>query len=220
MSEKNLSVMKPRFWHLLTSLDCEEAVSSLTRHGFPSRGLKRGPSCSDKQHRDGRALLDLLDIFNLDCLIREPTRKTKTTETLLDLILTNDKKKVLKSGVVDTQLRDHSLVYTILRSSAPRARSRKICSHRVKNFSRENFVHDMQIVPFRIIDLFDELDDKLYAFEQLFLSVLNEHAPIKQTMMRGNQVPYMTEQWRRAIRHCNTLWKKFTHNRTDANYEA
>ena len=41
-------------------------------------------------------------------------------------------------------------------------------------------MHDMQIVPFRIIDLFDELDDKLYAFEQLFLSVLNEHAPIKQ----------------------------------------
>ena len=81
-------------------------------------------------------------------------------------------------------------------------------------------MHDMQIVPFRIIDLFDELDDKLYAFEQLFLSVLNEHAPIKQTMIRGNQVPYMTEQWRMAIRHCNTLWKKFTLNRADANYEA
>ena len=77
MSEKNLSVTKPRFCHLLTSLHCEEAVSSLTRHGFPSRGLKRGPSCSDKQHRDGRPLLHLLDSFNLDCLIREPTRKTK-----------------------------------------------------------------------------------------------------------------------------------------------
>ena len=77
MSEKNLSVTKPRFCHLLTSLDCEEAVSSLTRQGFPSRGLKRGPSCSDKQHRDGRPLLHLLDIFNLDCLIREPNRKTK-----------------------------------------------------------------------------------------------------------------------------------------------
>ena len=71
-------------------------------------------------------------------------------------------------------------------------------------------------MPFHIIDLFDELDDKLYAFEQLFLSVLNEHAQ-KQTMIRGNQVPYMTEQWRRAIRHRNKLWKKFTRNRTDAN---
>ena len=82
-------------------------------------------------------------------------------------------------------------------------------------------MHDIQIVSFNIIDLFDELDDKVYAFEQLFLlSVLNENAPIKQTMIRGNQVPYMTEQWRRVIRHRYKLWKKFTLNRTDANYEA
>ena len=194
-----------------------EAVSSLTNTVFLAGDLNADLLAPDKQHRDGRALLDLLDIFNLDCLITEPTRTTKTTETLLDLILTNDKKKVLTSGVVDTQLSDHSLVYTILRLSVPRTRSRNICFHSLKNFSRENFVHDMQIVPFHIIDLFDELDDKLYAFEQLFLSVLNEHAPIKQTMIRGNQVPYMTEQWRRAIRHRNKLWKKFTRNRTDAN---
>lgn len=68
-------------------------------------------------------------------------------------------------------------------------------------------MRDMQFVPFHIIDLFDELDDKVYAFEQLFLGVINEHAPMKQTMIRGNQVPYMTEQWRKAIRHRHKLWK-------------
>ena len=77
--------------------------------------------------------------------------------------MTNDKEKVLTSGVVNTQLSDHSVVYTILRSSAPGTRSRKICFRSLKNFSRENFVHDMQIVPFHITDLFDELDDKVYA---------------------------------------------------------
>ena len=87
--------------------------------------------------------LDLLDILSLDCLIAKPTRKTKTAETLLDLIQTNDKKKFLTSGVVDTQLSDHSLVYTILRSSAPGTRSRKICFRSLKSFSRENFVHDV-----------------------------------------------------------------------------
>ena len=174
----------------------------------------------DKPPKDGRTLLDLLDIFNLHCLITEPTRKTKTTQTTLDLILTNNKAKSVTSGVVDKHISDHSLVYTILRSSAPRARSRKICFHSLKNFSQENFVRDMQFVPFHIINLFDELDDKVYAFEQLFLGVINEHAPMKQTMIRGNQVPYMTKQWRKAIRHRHKLWKKFTCNRTDANYEA
>ena len=133
--------------------------------------------------------------------------------------MTNDKKKVLTSGVVNTQLSDHSLVYTILRSSAPGTPSRKICFRSLKNFSPENFVHDMEIVPFHIIDLFDELDDKVYASELLFVGVFNEHAPIKRTMIRGTQVPYMMEQWRRVIRHRNKLWK-FTRNRTDVKYEA
>ena len=104
--------------------------------------------------------------------------------------MTNDKKKVLTSGVVNTQLSDHSLVYTILRSSAPGTPSRKICFRSLKNFSPENFVHDMEIVPFHIIDLFDELDDKVYASELLFVGVFNEHAPIKRTMIRGNQALY------------------------------
>ena len=77
-----------------------EAVSSLTNTVFLVGDLKTDLLAPDKQQWDSRALLDLLDIFNLDCLITKPTRKTKTTETLLDLILTNDKKKVLTLGVV------------------------------------------------------------------------------------------------------------------------
>ena len=66
---------------------------------------------------DGRDLCDLLDIYNLKNLITSPTRITKTSKTLLDLILTNNKKRILSSGVVDVQISDHSLVFTILRLS-------------------------------------------------------------------------------------------------------
>ena len=55
-------------------------------------------------------------------------------------------------------------------------------------------------------------------FESLYLDILNKHAPQKQTHTRGNQIPFMNEQWRKAIRDRNKLWKKFTHQRTDANY--
>ena len=36
--------------------------------------------------------------------------------------------------------------------------------------------------------------------------------------MRGNQVSFMNEQWRKAFRHRNKLWTKFNHDRTDAYY--
>ena len=121
----------------------------------------------DKPTKDGRNLLDLIEIFGLDCLITKATRKTKTSETLLDLILTSNKKKTLVSDVVDTQISDHSLVFTILRSRAPRSRSRKICVRGFKNFNRDKFIQDLQMAPFSIVDVFDEVDDKLYALNGL-----------------------------------------------------
>jgi len=69
------------------------------------------------------------------------------------------------------------------------------------------------------MNLFDDVNDKLFAFEQLYNDILEEHTPLKQTIVRGNQVPYMNEQWRKAIRHRNKLWRKFTKDRTDTNYK-
>ena len=44
-----------------------------------------------------------------------------------------------------------------------------------------------------LVELLDDVDDKLHAFELLYLDILNEHAPLKQVHARGNQVPSMTE---------------------------
>ena len=170
-----------------------EEVSTLTETVFYTGDFNADLLNPDKPPKDGRNLLDLMEIFGLDCLITKATRKTKTSETLLDLILTGNKKKTLVSDVADTQINDHSLVFAILRSRAPRSRSRKICVQCFKNFNRDKFIQDLQMAPFSIVDVFDEVDD--------------------------NQVPYMTEQWRKAIRHGNKLWRLFISDRTDANYD-
>ena len=172
----------------------------------------------NKPPMDGRDLCDLLDIYNLENLIKSPTRITKTSKTLLDVILKNNKKRILSSGVVDVQISDQFLVFTILRLSAPRLQSRKIYARRYKNFNSDTFLEDLQNAPFHIMDVFDDVDNKLFAFESLYLDIINEQVPIKKFHARGNQVPFMSEQWRKSIRHRNKLWKKFTHDRTDANY--
>lgn len=53
-----------------------------------------------------------------------------------------------------------------------------------------------------------------------YCSILDEHAPIKQVQVRGNQVPYMNDEWRRAIRRRNHFWNIFSRIRSDANYAA
>jgi len=191
-----------------------EATIAISRNVYYLGDLNADLLDPDRPPKDGRTLLDLLDIFDLHCLINKATRKARTSETLLDVILTNNKKTALNSDVVDTQISDHSLVYCILRSRAPILRSRKICFRSLKSYSQEKMLNDLHKVPFLdVMEVFDDIDDKLYAFEQLYSDILDEHAPVKQTHIRGNQVPYMTEDWRKAIRHRNKLWKIFMRDR-------
>ena len=205
------SIPKSQWKYELSSLF--EAATTLTDYVIFLGDFNCDLLHPDKPPKDGRDLIDLLDVYDFKNLIQSATRTAKTSETLLDLILTNNKRRILSSGVVDVHVSDHSLVYTVLRASSPRSRSRKIC---LKHFDRDRFLSDLHIIPFHVMDVFDDADDKLFVFESLYNDVVNEHAPVKQVYVRGNQVPYMTEEWRKAIRHRNKLWKKFskqTHER-------
>ena len=104
------------------------------------------------------------------------TQVTKSTETLTDLILTNNK-RALKTGVVDTQISDHLLVY--------RSRSRKIAFRSFKNFDRDKIVEDLSAAPFHIMDIFDDPDD-MYVFESLYNNILDEHSQLKYAHVPGH----------------------------------
>ena len=84
---------------------------------------------------------------------------------------------------------------------------RKHVCRSLNNYTQEKFLQDLYMAPFS------------YAFEQLYTQILNEHALLKQAVIRGNQVPYMTEEWHKEIRYCNKSWKKFSRNCTNTNYD-
>lgn len=66
--------------------------------------------------KEGRCLLDVCDLYDLDSIITVPTRISKTRESCLDVILTNASALIKSSGVLEPGLSDHRLVYAVLNS--------------------------------------------------------------------------------------------------------
>ena len=64
----------------------------------------------DKQ---GRSLLELMEVYNMSNMIKQPTRVTTSLSSLIDVILTTIPRLFSTSGVFDLDLSDHKLVYTI-----------------------------------------------------------------------------------------------------------
>jgi hypothetical protein len=74
--------------------------------------LKSGP--------ESDALNELCSSLNLFQLIKEPTRVTLQSSSLIDVILTSNTSLVVESGVEETHISDHFLVYSILKLKLPK----------------------------------------------------------------------------------------------------
>ena len=82
----------------------------------------------DKNGSEGSELLDLNDIFNLECLVKEPIRVTPTSKTLIDTMwsLPVTKVEFLSTSTLEPHISDHRLIYTVMRISLARKRSREV----------------------------------------------------------------------------------------------
>ena len=113
---KPLSVDNATFSkELFTMLD--EALS------FSVTNMYWGPN-SDILHpladkKEGRSLLNICDVYDLDSIINVPTRISKARESCLDVILTNDSALIKPSGVLEPGLSEHRLVHAVLNSKEP-----------------------------------------------------------------------------------------------------
>ena len=170
--------------------------------------------------RQKNCLISVCDIFDLHCLINQPTRITPISETLIDLILTNNKKRILSSGTIEPHISDHQLVYTVMRAKSSFKRSRKITCRSFKNYNKDKFEFELSSVPFSISSIFDDPDDKVWVFQKLLSDVINDHAPLKTFHIRGGHVPYMNPTWRESIRYRNNLWNKYRKSPTPENWAA
>ena len=109
-------------------------------------------------NKQGKCLLDLCDVYDLDSLVNEPTRISENKASCTDVILSNVPPFMKNSGVIDTGLSDHNLVYTVLNAKLLRPRAEKIIKRSFKTFNQQSFLEDLSRVPFSVAYIFDDID--------------------------------------------------------------
>ena len=66
------------------------------------------------ENHPGKRLKRILYSYDLTNMIKEPTRISDTTKTLIDLIIVKDDSKIYKHGVFEPGISDHKLIFCTL----------------------------------------------------------------------------------------------------------
>ena len=147
-----------------------------------------------------QALTSFCSSFNLSQLVTQPTRITETSETLIDVLLATNRNLVMEPKVVSLSISDHELICATLKLKKERAKPVYITTRSFKHYEHKEFLGDMSTVPWSVVDCFDEVEDRLGAFNLLFNEALDRHAPIRKIKVRNRPNPFVTDEIRALMK--------------------
>ena len=87
-------------------------------------------------------LNSLYELYQLSQLIKEPTRITMKSSSLIDHVVTNTPEKISHSGVIHTGISDHSLIYAIRKIKAFQ-KTDCVEIRNMKNFNESKFIEEL-----------------------------------------------------------------------------
>lgn len=150
---------------------------------------------SPDNNKSKRLFEGLTELYQLKQLITEPTRITETSSSLIDVILTNTPNRIVCSGVLPLGISDHCLIFAIRKIAIQATKKHKIVQSRnFKNFQAESFRADLSSMPWDSIEEFDNPNDMWQAWKNMFLAVVDKHAPLKTRRIRNKKSPWLNSE--------------------------
>ena len=162
----------------------------------------------------------LYNSYQFSQLITDYTRVTNNSMTLIDHFITNEPQNISVSGVIPTAISDHYLVYGVRKFPTFRSKPRNITCRNMKDYDRNVFVQDLRNVPWDLLYISDDPNDMVYTWENLFVEVINIHAPLKKRRIRNKPSPWLTHDIKKMMYHRDYLKRKAVKGGSATTYEA
>ena len=128
---------------------------------------------------------EFCSLYGLEQLISTPTRVTKNSSSILDHILTNSTDRVSQSGVIDTGLSDHQLIYCTRKITRTKFNSHKnITIRSLKNYSQDVYLEELNKINFPDYSKFTDINDAYSDFIGKVSLTIDKIAPMKEIRIK------------------------------------
>ena len=158
---------------------------------------------------NGKRLTSTLRSLGFCQLIKEATRITAQSATLLDLIATNYERFISKSGVLNACLSDHDLVYCIRKMNCKRSSGQTKSFRNYARYNSSAFCDDLRgidwekqinsTLPERLNVNLSVIDRMWLNFKSAFISVVDRHAPVINKRVRGIDCPWLNGEIKKVM---------------------
>ena len=166
------------------------------------------------------ALDELLQMYNLKNIITNATCFKSTNATLLDLFIVSKSRRFSTTLNFNCGLSDyHNFIATCTKLQHTRFTPKVVTYRSYKKFNEEDFKYEVSCIPYQILDVFDDVDDKFWCYNKLIMNVVDDHAPLKKKFLKRPNAPHMNGLLRKAMYKKRMAQNRFRKYRDSTSWE-
>lgn len=159
--------------------------------------MLKGSNNTESQY--GIMLNRIISSFGLKNVMSCPSRIPLTSKSLIDLIITSQPAKVKTSGAIDLGISDHHLVFAVFLTTRVNPKPKYITTKAYKSLDIKQFRNDVDHAPWQGAGIFDDVDDSLYLWDNLYKDIVNHHLPTRNVKIRSKSLPWISTYIRKQI---------------------
>lgn len=131
--------------------------------------------------------------LQLTQLVSSPTRITANSSTTIDLIFSSEWNLATSVASTPCDLSDHHIVSCQINIKATRPIPSFVYSRSFNDCDIDSLCQDMQSCPWHVAEIFDDINDQVGFWEDLYLFTLDPHVPKRRFRVRPKKLHWINE---------------------------
>ena len=157
-------------------------------------------------------------------VINRPTRKTKSSATVIDHILTNTIiGSHIQSGILKTDISDHFAVFSLIKTNFELTNIKKtIIKRDIDEDSMKYFKTNFNSTDWDLLTQTSSTNDSYNVFLERFIKVYDQAFPERKIKIKQKNLssPLFSKGLRKSSKRKQRLYETFLKQRSDKNYET
>ena len=163
-----------------------------------------------------RQLKDNIALQGMKQIVKEPTRTTKDSQTLIDVILTNRPDNLCSANVILSSLSDHDIIGCKREINNIKMSDIIINCRDYKNYDPTKINAELSSTDWQSVYQTTNVYIAWTALKDILTKSINKHAPNIAKRVKGKRSPWFNRELKKEMNSCDTLRRKFQRTRTDA----
>ena len=165
-----------------------------------------------------RKLKSIFQSMNMTQVVNEPTRVTRESQTLLDIVRTSQPQNITSVKVVNSALTDHDITAFVRKLNSLKFKPQTIQCRNYSKYCAARFNNKLSSVSWDNVSECQDVNDAWLNFRTSFSRVVDNHTPQIEKKFRGRNTPWLSNTIKKVMAERDDFYRQARRTNTELHW--